>query len=167
MGGATAEAKKEDGPPAKARPFGSSLSSVFMHADAADVVLMALGLVGAIGDGLSMPVMLFITSRIFNDLGGSSAVVLQEFSSKINEVRTHPQNSTFIYTHCLIRDHPLTIDLVIFLWNGPLDQNARNLVFLALGCWVMSFLGEQEHIYLDANNGVRAMPQLSSCLPCV
>jgi ATP-binding cassette subfamily B (MDR/TAP) protein 1 len=93
MGGATAGAKKDG--PAKAA-FGSSFRSVFMHADAADVVLMVLGLVGAIGDGVSMPVMLFITSRIFNDLGGSGAEVLQEFSSKINEVRTHPQNSTFV-----------------------------------------------------------------------
>ncbi|KAM0868761.1 hypothetical protein ACQ4PT_041103 [Festuca glaucescens] len=100
MGGATADAKKDG--PAKAA-FGSSFRSVFMHADAADVVLMVLGLVGAVGDGVSMPVMLFITSRIFNDLGGSAADVLQEFSSKINE-------------------------------------NARNLVFLALGCWIMAFL---------------------------
>ncbi|KAK1600929.1 hypothetical protein QYE76_007980 [Lolium multiflorum] len=100
MGGATADAKKDG--PAKAA-FKSSFRSVFMHADAADVVLMALGLVGAVGDGLSMPVMLFITSRIFNDLGGSAADLLQEFSSKINE-------------------------------------NARNLVFLALGCWIMAFL---------------------------
>uniref|UniRef100_M8B7L8 Putative multidrug resistance protein n=1 Tax=Aegilops tauschii TaxID=37682 RepID=M8B7L8_AEGTA len=66
MGGA-ADAKKA--------PFGSSLVSVFMHADAADVALMVLGLVGAIGDGVSTPAM-----------------------------------------------------------------NARNLVFLALGCWVMAFL---------------------------
>ncbi|VAI56739.1 unnamed protein product [Triticum turgidum subsp. durum] len=93
MGGA-ADAKKA--------PFGSSLMSVFMHADAADVALMVLGLVGAIGDGISTPAMLLITSRIFNDLG-SGPDLLQEFSSKI-------------------------------------DENARNLVFLALGCWVMAFL---------------------------
>ncbi|KAI4965845.1 hypothetical protein ZWY2020_048012 [Hordeum vulgare] len=93
MGGA-ADARKS--------PFGSSLMSVFMHADAADVALMVLGLVGAIGDGISTPVMLLITSRIFNDLG-SGPDLLQEFSSKI-------------------------------------DENARNLVFLALGCWVMAFL---------------------------
>uniref|UniRef100_A0ACD5V4V0 Uncharacterized protein n=1 Tax=Avena sativa TaxID=4498 RepID=A0ACD5V4V0_AVESA len=100
MGGATADAKK-DGPAARAP--GSSFRSVFMHADATDVVLMVLGLLGAMGDGLSMPVMLYITSRIFNDLGGSSSDVLHEFSSKINE-------------------------------------NARNLVFLALACWVVAFL---------------------------
>jgi len=50
-----------------------------------DVALMVLGLVGAMGDGMSTPVMLLITSRIFNDLG-SGPDVLQQFSSKINEV---------------------------------------------------------------------------------
>ncbi|KQJ93765.1 putative multidrug resistance protein [Brachypodium distachyon] len=93
---------EKKGGPAAAPAFGSSLASVFMHADAADVALMALGLLGAVGDGMSTPVMLFITSRIFNDLGGGPDV-LNEFSSKINE-------------------------------------NARNLVFLALACWVMAFL---------------------------
>jgi hypothetical protein len=69
----------------KSAPALRSLASVFMHADVADVVLMVLGLVGAMGDGMSTPVMLFITSRIFNDLG-SGPGLLQEFSSKINEV---------------------------------------------------------------------------------
>ncbi|XP_066321361.1 putative multidrug resistance protein isoform X2 [Miscanthus floridulus] len=99
---------KDDGPPqaaAKAKnsaPVMRSFASVFMHADAADVVLMVLGLVGAMGDGMSTPVMLLITSRIFNDLGNGPDL-LDEFSSKVNE-------------------------------------NARNLVFLALGSLVMAFL---------------------------
>ncbi|KAL6888372.1 hypothetical protein ACP4OV_009398 [Aristida adscensionis] len=101
----------KDGPPgaapaAKAKkaapPVLASFASVFMHADAADVALMVLGLVGAIGDGLSTPVMLLITSRIFNDLGSGPDLLLQ-FSSKINE-------------------------------------NARNLLFLAVGNWIMAFL---------------------------
>ncbi|XP_066329696.1 putative multidrug resistance protein [Miscanthus floridulus] len=83
-------------------PVMRSFASVFMHADAADVVLMVLGLVGAMGDGMSTPVMLLITSRIFNDLGNGPDL-LDEFSSKVNE-------------------------------------NARNLVFLALGSLVMAFL---------------------------
>ncbi|KAM0871851.1 hypothetical protein ACQ4PT_039086 [Festuca glaucescens] len=84
MGGSTANAKK-DGPEKDAAPQSrASFTSVFMHADAADVALMVLGLVGAIGDGLSMPVVLFLSSRIFNDLGNGPDL-LQEFSSKINE----------------------------------------------------------------------------------
>uniref|UniRef100_A0ACD5XWR8 Uncharacterized protein n=1 Tax=Avena sativa TaxID=4498 RepID=A0ACD5XWR8_AVESA len=77
------------------------MSSVFAHAEPVDVMLMVLGLAGAVGDGISIPVMLLISSRIYNDLGSGPEVA--EFSSKINE-------------------------------------NAMNLVFLALGCWVMAFL---------------------------
>ncbi|KAJ1278283.1 hypothetical protein BS78_04G068300 [Paspalum vaginatum] len=78
----------KDGPPEaakakKAAPALRSFASVFMHADTADVVLMVLGLLGAMGDGMSTPVMLLITSRIFNDLGGG-ADIFQEFSSKID-----------------------------------------------------------------------------------
>jgi ATP-binding cassette, subfamily B (MDR/TAP), member 1 len=72
---------KDDGPPSRMRPF----ALVFMHADVTDAVLMALGLLGAIGDGLSTPVMLFITSRIFNDLGGGPGL-LTEFSIRMDEV---------------------------------------------------------------------------------
>ncbi|KAF7106310.1 hypothetical protein CFC21_107049 [Triticum aestivum] len=90
MGGA-ADAKK------------AAVMSVFMHADAMDMALMAVGLVGAIGDGFSTPVKLLITGFIINDLGNSGPEHLQELSSKM-------------------------------------DENARNLVFLALGSWVMAFL---------------------------
>ena len=61
--------------------------SVFALAETADVALMVLGLVGSFGDSVSAPVMLLIISRIFNDFGNSDLV--QGFSSKINEVRTH------------------------------------------------------------------------------
>ncbi|KAL6634544.1 hypothetical protein ACP70R_027215 [Stipagrostis hirtigluma subsp. patula] len=80
MGG-EATATKDAPAPA---PRSSSFMSVFKHADAVDVALMALGLVGAIGDGMSMPLRLVITNRIANDLGRGPDDV-QEFSSRINE----------------------------------------------------------------------------------
>jgi ATP-binding cassette subfamily B (MDR/TAP) protein 1 len=60
---------------------------VFKHADAVDVALMVVGLVGAIGDGMSTPVMLAITSRVFDD-AGSGPDHLQQFVPKMNEVRS-------------------------------------------------------------------------------
>jgi ATP-binding cassette subfamily B (MDR/TAP) protein 1 len=60
-------------------------SSVFVHADAVDVALMVLGLVGAIGDGMATPLRLLVASRIANDLG-SGPDHLQQFTSKINAV---------------------------------------------------------------------------------
>ncbi|CAN6237389.1 unnamed protein product [Urochloa humidicola] len=96
-----------DGPPgmgkAKAEPLSLlSFASVFVHADAADVLLMVLGLIGAVGDGLSLPVMLVIGSHIFNDTGNGPDR-LHNFSSKMNE-------------------------------------NARNVLFLAVANWIMAFL---------------------------
>uniref|UniRef100_A0A0D3F1S9 Multidrug resistance protein n=1 Tax=Oryza barthii TaxID=65489 RepID=A0A0D3F1S9_9ORYZ len=77
--------------------------TVFVHADKADVVLMVLGLLGAIANGISMPVMLLTFSHVYNDLGHGTDIVGQQFGSKVN-------------------------------------MNARNLVFLAAGLWVMAFL---------------------------
>ncbi|KAL6650704.1 hypothetical protein ACP70R_009629 [Stipagrostis hirtigluma subsp. patula] len=78
--------------------------SVFTHADGVDVALMVLGMVGAMGDGMSLPVTLLLFIRITNDIGrGPGPGLLHEFTSRINE-------------------------------------NARNLVFVACASGVMAFL---------------------------
>ncbi|XP_078154321.1 putative multidrug resistance protein isoform X1 [Carex rostrata] len=63
----------------------SPLFTIFMHADKVDVVLMVFGFIGAIGDGLSIPVMLLLTSKFFNDLGNGPDVIM-EFTSKLNMI---------------------------------------------------------------------------------
>lgn len=55
----------------KMNGFGS-VRSIFMHADGVDWVLMGLGLIGAVGDGFTTPLVLLITSKLMNNLGGSS-----------------------------------------------------------------------------------------------
>ncbi|XP_031108792.1 ABC transporter B family member 15 [Ipomoea triloba] len=62
-----------------------SFGYIFNHADRVDLVLMSLGVVGAIGDGISMPVMLLVTSKIVNNLGGASASTPDSFSHRINK----------------------------------------------------------------------------------
>ena len=80
----------EDGSPqsvkTKTAPMLRTFAMVFKHADAVDVVLMVVRLVGAIGNGMSTPVMLAITSRVFDDVG-SGPDHLQQFVPKMNEVR--------------------------------------------------------------------------------
>ncbi|KAJ0989559.1 hypothetical protein J5N97_007915 [Dioscorea zingiberensis] len=62
----------------------SSIWTIFMHADLSDKWLMASGFLGALGDGLSTPVMLLITSKIMNNLGdGPSGSSL--FSHHVNQ----------------------------------------------------------------------------------
>ncbi|XP_047314702.1 ABC transporter B family member 15-like [Impatiens glandulifera] len=51
---------------------GSSFWCIFMHADFTDVILMIFGFLGAVGDGVSMPVVLFVTSKLMNNIGGGS-----------------------------------------------------------------------------------------------
>ncbi|KAG6520211.1 hypothetical protein ZIOFF_017249 [Zingiber officinale] len=64
--------------------FFSSFSTIFMHADAIDVALMTLGFVGAVGDGVTLPLMLYLTSTIFNNFGNGPASV-SDFAGTINE----------------------------------------------------------------------------------
>ncbi|CAH8349320.1 unnamed protein product [Eruca vesicaria subsp. sativa] len=49
-----------------------SIRSIFMHADGVDWLLMGLGFIGAVGDGFTTPLVLLITSKLMNNLGGSS-----------------------------------------------------------------------------------------------
>ncbi|CAN8266078.1 unnamed protein product [Cochlearia groenlandica] len=55
----------------KMKTFGS-IRSIFMHADGVDWLLMGLGFIGAVGDGFTTPLVLLITSKLMNNLGGSS-----------------------------------------------------------------------------------------------
>ncbi|CAE6071221.1 unnamed protein product [Arabidopsis arenosa] len=64
------EEEKESGRN-KMKSFGS-VRSIFMHADGVDWLLMGLGFIGAVGDGFTTPLVLLITSKLMNNLGGSS-----------------------------------------------------------------------------------------------
>ena len=68
-----------------------SLRSIFLHADSVDMLLMTLGFLGAVGDGASMPVLLQVTGKIMNNIGGTSSVA-DAFSHSINKVPFSPYN---------------------------------------------------------------------------
>ncbi|XP_077237910.1 putative multidrug resistance protein [Tasmannia lanceolata] len=63
---------------------GSSVWIIFKHADGVDFWLMILGFIGAVGDGCTTPIMLLITSKIFNHMGGFSTTN-PSFSESINK----------------------------------------------------------------------------------
>ncbi|XP_019428490.1 PREDICTED: ABC transporter B family member 15-like [Lupinus angustifolius] len=62
-----------------------SIRSIFMHADGHDWFLMVFGFIGAIGDGFSIPLVLLITSKIMNNIGGSSINSGSTFIQKMNQ----------------------------------------------------------------------------------
>ncbi|XP_022133729.1 ABC transporter B family member 15-like, partial [Momordica charantia] len=57
----------------KMKRSGWSITSIFMHADAVDKFLMALGFIGAMGDGLTTPLVLVVSSRLMNNIGFASS----------------------------------------------------------------------------------------------
>ncbi|XP_074284679.1 ABC transporter B family member 15-like [Silene latifolia] len=64
----------------------ASIWSIFMHADGVDFILMTLGLIGAVGDGLTLPLTLFVTSKLMNNIGaGLSFNNPHAFTTTINK----------------------------------------------------------------------------------
>ncbi|KAJ1420432.1 P-loop containing nucleoside triphosphate hydrolase [Sesbania bispinosa] len=64
---------------------GGSIWSIFMHADGQDWFLMVLGFFGAIGEGLTTPLVLYISSRMMNNIGSSSTMSANTFIHNINK----------------------------------------------------------------------------------
>ncbi|KAM1058753.1 hypothetical protein TB2_023158 [Malus domestica] len=62
-----------------------SMRSIFMHADGVDRLLMILGLFGSLGDGFSTPLVLLITSKLMNNIGGSPTSAQDAFLHNINK----------------------------------------------------------------------------------
>ncbi|KAK4272055.1 hypothetical protein QN277_020655 [Acacia crassicarpa] len=57
----------------KKKKSNGSVGSIFMHADSQDWFLMVLGVLGSFGDGFTGPTVLFISSRLMNNIGGASS----------------------------------------------------------------------------------------------
>ncbi|KAK2451969.1 ABC transporter B family member [Trifolium repens] len=64
------DSKKEEG--MRKVKEGGSIGIILRYGDWIDVVLMLMGALGAIGDGMSTNVLLLFASRIMNSLGGSN-----------------------------------------------------------------------------------------------
>ncbi|KAE8710012.1 ABC transporter B family member 17 [Hibiscus syriacus] len=62
-----------------------SMKSIFMHADGVDWWLMTLGFTGAVGDGFSTPLLLLVTSKLMNNMGGSLDFTKENFVHNINK----------------------------------------------------------------------------------
>ncbi|CAH1437662.1 unnamed protein product [Lactuca virosa] len=62
-----------------------SFRSIFMHADAADMFLMAIGFLGAFCDGIATPANFLFTSTIMNSIGDFSSLSKDIFIDKINK----------------------------------------------------------------------------------
>lgn len=61
--------------------------SIFMHADGKDLFFMILGTVGAVGEGFATPLVLFISSRMMNNIGSSFNMKGNTFIHNIDKVQ--------------------------------------------------------------------------------
>lgn len=83
MGNGEKSSPKEEN---KKKKKTASILSVFMHADGVDKCLMFFGLVGATVDGISTPVLLYLTSLLTNDIGSASSIDADAFRHNIDGV---------------------------------------------------------------------------------
>lgn len=65
------------------------LGSIFMHADVKDWFFMILGTIGAVSEGLTTPLVLFLSSHMMNNIGNSSNMEVNTFIHNINKVQFH------------------------------------------------------------------------------
>lgn len=63
-----------------------SFRSIFMHADGYDMLLMGLGFLGALGDGLTTPAIMLVMSKLINSIGGSSLSTINNLSQIVDKV---------------------------------------------------------------------------------
>lgn len=70
----------------------STIKSILGHADALDRWLMVLGFVGAVGDGMSTPFLLLLSSRLMNNIGNSPSLDPHRFTDVINKVILYPRS---------------------------------------------------------------------------
>ena len=81
---------------------------IFMHADGKDLFLMVLGTIGAVGEGLATPLVLYISSRMMNNIGISSNMDGNTFIHNINKVQffislfMHTRNYYIVPYHHII-----------------------------------------------------------------
>ncbi|KAJ7974482.1 ABC transporter B family protein [Quillaja saponaria] len=69
----------------KKKGYGS-IRSIFVHADSVDRLLMTFGFLGSLGDGFSTPLVLYVTSRLLNNIGGGSPLAASDsFQHNINK----------------------------------------------------------------------------------
>jgi len=81
----------------------ASIAIILRYADWIDVVLMLMGALGAIGDGMSTNILLLFASRIMNSLGYSNNNQQQSstktYMAEVEKVDSYSLNSCFTFLH--------------------------------------------------------------------
>ncbi|KAI3722356.1 hypothetical protein L2E82_33392 [Cichorium intybus] len=109
-----------------------------MHADGTDMFLMALGFLGAVGDGIVVPTTLYITSTIMNNIG--------DFSSFSTDVFTDEINKNAVYLCYMAIGKWISCFLEGYCWARTAERQASKL----RSAYLKAVL-RQEVAYFDLN----------------
>lgn len=69
---------------------------MFRYADGKDKFLMMIGTLGSMGDGLQVPLMMFVLSNVINDYGNPNITVTMATVNKVLYNYFHPLMRYFI-----------------------------------------------------------------------
>lgn len=65
--------------------MGNNKGGMFKFADKTDKLLMFFGTLGSMGDGLQIPLMMFVLSEVINDYGNLSSSVSMHIVNKVRQ----------------------------------------------------------------------------------
>lgn len=65
--------------------MGNNKGGMFRFADKTDKLLMFFGTLGSMGDGLQIPLMMFVLSEVINDYGNLSSSVSMHTVNKVRK----------------------------------------------------------------------------------
>lgn len=85
--------KKNDEIPRRGKA--KSIGIIFRYADSIDVLLMVMGTIGAIGDGMSTNILLVFASRIMNSVGYGQTQHNQSANFMIQVQKVSSRNFNF------------------------------------------------------------------------
>ena len=86
-----------------------SFTGLFRYADGTDILLMLLGTVGALANGVTEPIMTIIFGQVIDGFGGGATEVLQHVNKVSLPDHLHRELArclTFCVTHVWPRIHP-------------------------------------------------------------
>lgn len=75
-------------PPLERAPEMVAKDSIFRYADGVDMLLMLLGTLGSIGDGLQTPLTMFILSDVINDYGVKDNSLTNDIVDKVSTLNS-------------------------------------------------------------------------------
>ncbi|KAL2335590.1 hypothetical protein Fmac_016803 [Flemingia macrophylla] len=125
-----------------------SFRSIFMHADTLDWIFMILGTFGAIGDGFTTPLTLYIMSGVMNNIGDASKKTPTAFIQTVDKV-IHLSLSLslyiyiyiYIYIYGNLNSHICRVAYWVYVMIN-LMQYSLALSYLATASFFASFLGQ-------------------------